>query len=135
VLEKNGSVFVKLGQHLAAMGYLLPLEWTTMFIPLQDRCPVSSMESIRKMILDDTGQTVEELFEAFDPVPLGAASLAQVHRATVKGGKEVAVKLQHPALAEWIPLDMALTKFTFTNIKYFFPEYPLTWLSDEMEAS
>jgi len=47
----------------------------------------------------------------------------------------VAVKLQHPALAEWIPLDMALTKFTFTNIKYFFPEYPMTWLSDEMEAS
>ncbi|KAA8906103.1 putative ubiquinone biosynthesis protein [Sphaerosporella brunnea] len=135
VLEKNGSVFVKLGQHLAAMGYLLPLEWTTMFVPLQDRCPVSSMESIRKMILDDTGHTVEELFETFDPVPLGAASLAQVHRATLKSGEEVAVKLQHPALAEWIPLDMALTKFTFTNIKYFFPEYPLTWLSDEMEAS
>lgn len=49
--------------------------------------------------------------------------------------KRVAVKLQHPALAEWIPLDMALTRFAFTNIKYFFPEYPLTWLSDEMEAS
>lgn len=49
VLEKNGSVFIKLGQHLAAMGYLLPLEWTTTFVPLQDRCPVSSMESIRKV--------------------------------------------------------------------------------------
>ena len=47
----------------------------------------------------------------------------------------VAVKLQHPALAEWIPLDMALTRFTFTNIKWFFPEYPMAWLSDEMEAS
>ena len=49
VLEKNGSVFIKLGQHLAAMGYLLPLEWTTPFVPLQDQCPVSSMESIRKV--------------------------------------------------------------------------------------
>jgi len=49
VLEKNGSIFIKLGQHLAAMGYLLPLEWTMTFIPLQDRCPVSSMESIRKV--------------------------------------------------------------------------------------
>lgn len=50
VLEKNGSVFIKLGQHLAAMGYLLPLEWTTTFIPLQDQCPVSSIESIRKVL-------------------------------------------------------------------------------------
>jgi aarF domain-containing kinase len=49
---------------------------------------VSSMDSIRKMILDDTGHTVEELFETFDPVPIGAASLAQVHRATLKGGQE-----------------------------------------------
>ncbi|KAL7268152.1 hypothetical protein RUND412_009235 [Rhizina undulata] len=136
VLEKNGSIFIKLGQHLAAMGYLLPPEWTTTFIPLQDRCPVSSMESIEKMILDDTGYSILELFSEFDPKPLGAASLAQVHRAILKEtGQEVAVKLQHPALAEWIPLDMALTRFTFTNIKWFFPEYPMTWLSDEMEAS
>lgn len=47
----------------------------------------------------------------------------------------VAVKLQHPTLAEWIPLDMSLTKFSFEYIKWFFPEYPMTWLSDEMEAS
>lgn len=45
------------------------------------------------------------------------------------------MKLQHPALAEWIPLDMSLTKFSFKYIKWFFPEYPMTWLSDEMEAS
>ncbi|PWW78984.1 ABC1-domain-containing protein [Tuber magnatum] len=136
VLEKNGSIFIKLGQHLAAMGYLLPAEWTDTFIPLQDRCPVSSFESIEKMILDDTGQSITDLFSEFEPNPIGAASLAQVHRAKLKdSNQEVAVKLQHPTLAEWIPLDMALTRFTFTNIKYFFPEYPMTWLSDEMEAS
>lgn len=136
VLERNGSIFIKLGQHLAAMSYLLPLEWTSEFTPLQDRCPVSSYESIRSMIRQDTGQEIEEIFEYFDPVPIGAASLAQVHRARLKGsGQEVAVKLQHPALAEWIPLDMALTRFAFTNIKHWFPEYPMTWLSDEMESS
>ncbi|KAF8475024.1 ABC1 family-domain-containing protein [Kalaharituber pfeilii] len=130
VLEKNGSIFIKLGQHLAAMGYLLPTEWTTAFIPLQDKCPVSSYESIEQMIKNDTGYSIEELFDEFDPHPIGAASLAQVHRAKLK-----AVKLQHPALAEWIPLDIALTRFTFRNIKFFFPEYPLEWLSDEIEAS
>lgn len=51
MLEKNGGIFIKLGQHLAAMGYLLPYEWTVTFIPLQDRCPVSSMESIEKVCL------------------------------------------------------------------------------------
>ncbi|KAI5809523.1 ABC1 family-domain-containing protein [Peziza echinospora] len=136
VLERNGSIFIKLGQHLAAMGYLLPKEWTSTFIPLQDKCPVSSIESIREMVIKDTGHTIEELFDEFDPVPIGAASLAQVHRARLKGtGEEVAVKLQHPSLEEWIPLDIALTRFTFTNIRHFFPNYPLSWLSDEMEAS
>ncbi|KAF8418580.1 ABC1 family protein [Tirmania nivea] len=136
VLEKNGSIFIKLGQHLAAMGYLLPPEWTKTFIPLQDKCPVSSYASIEKMIRDETGCAIEDLFEEFNPTPIGAASLAQVHRAKLKGsGQEVAVKLQHPALAEWIPLDIALTRFAFHNIKFFFPEYPLEWLSDEIESS
>jgi aarF domain-containing kinase len=136
VLEKNGSVFIKLGQHLSSMGYLLPLEWTTTFIPLQDKCPVSSFESIQTLFVDDTGQPIEELFSSFDPEPIGAASLAQVHVAVMKEtGKKVAVKVQHPTLAEWVPLDLALTRFTFSALKRFFPEYDLEWLSKEMELS
>lgn len=136
VLEKNGSIFIKLGQHLSSMGYLLPIEWTTTFIPLQDKCPVSSIESIEQMFVQDTGQTIDELFSYFDPEPTGAASLAQVHVATLKGtGQKVAVKVQHPALAEWVPLDLALTRFTFSMLKRFFPEYDLEWLSREMDLS
>ncbi|KAL3481579.1 ABC1-domain-containing protein [Aspergillus californicus] len=136
VLEKNGSIFIKLGQHLSSMGYLLPLEWTTTFIPLQDRCPVSSIESIEQVFVADTGKRIDELFEMFDPTPIGAASLAQVHIGTLKGsGQKVAVKVQHPALAEWAPLDLALTRFTFSTLKRFFPEYDLEWLSSEMDLS
>ncbi|KAJ5712765.1 ABC1 family protein MCP2 [Penicillium malachiteum] len=136
VLEKNGSIFIKLGQHLSSMGYLLPLEWTTTFIPLQDKCPVSSIESIAEMFVQDTGQTIEELFTSFEPLPIGAASLAQVHLATLREtGQKVAVKVQHPALAEWVPLDLALTRFTFSMLKKFFPEYDLEWLSREMDLS
>jgi aarF domain-containing kinase len=135
-LEKNGSVFIKLGQHLSSMGYLLPLEWTTTFIPLQDKCPVSSFESVQTLFLNDTGKPIEELFSSFDPEPIGAASLAQVHVATMKEtGQKVAVKVQHPTLAEWVPLDLALTSFTFSMLKRFFPEYDLEWLSKEMELS
>ncbi|KAL4889061.1 ABC1 family-domain-containing protein [Aspergillus ambiguus] len=136
VLEKNGSIFIKLGQHLSSMGYLLPLEWTTTFIPLQDKCPVSSIESIEEMFVADTGRRIDELFSSFESTPIGAASLAQVHIGTLKEtGQKVAVKVQHPALAEWVPLDLALTRFTFSMLKRFFPEYDLEWLSKEMDLS
>ncbi|KAL8821202.1 MAG: hypothetical protein Q9223_000717 [Gallowayella weberi] len=136
VLERNGSIFIKLGQHLSSMNYLLPLEWTRTFIPLQDRCPVSSFEAIQQMFIDDTGQPIAAHFDDFDREPIGAASLAQVHLATMKGtGAKVAVKVQHPALKEWVPLDLALTRFTFRILKLVFPEYDLEWLSNEMESS
>ncbi|KAI9752605.1 MAG: hypothetical protein M4579_005553 [Chaenotheca gracillima] len=136
VLEKNGSIFIKLGQHLSSMNYLLPIEWTETFIPLQDKCPVSSFESVEQMFRRDSGKSLDDLFLNFEREPIGAASLAQVHRATWREtGQEVAVKVQHPTLEEWVPLDLALTRFTFRTLKRVFPEYDLEWLSSEMEES
>lgn len=88
------------------------------------------------MVLKDTGLPLDENFDLFEETPIGAASLAQVHLATIKGtAKKVAVKVQHPALEEWVPLDLFLTRTTFSIVKFFFPEYDLEWLSDEMESS
>jgi predicted unusual protein kinase regulating ubiquinone biosynthesis (AarF/ABC1/UbiB family) len=134
-MERNGSIFIKLGQHLSSLNYLLPPEWCETFVPLQDRCPVSSFASVSEMIERDTGRPIEALFATFEREPIGAASLAQVHRATTHDGEQVAVKLQHPVLAEWAPLDLALTRLTFVALKRLFPAYDLTWLSSEMEAS
>ena len=135
-MEKNGSIFIKLGQHLSSLNYLLPNEWCDTFVPLQDKCPVSSYESIEEMVKHDTGHGLSEYFEEFEEKPIGAASLAQVHRAKVKGtGEKVAVKIQHPNLDEWASLDLALTRFTFATLKRIFPEYDLTWLAEEMEVS
>ncbi|KAK4941445.1 hypothetical protein LTR28_008896, partial [Elasticomyces elasticus] len=134
-MEKNGSIFIKLGQHLSSLNYLLPSEWCDTFIPLQDRCPVSSIESIEKMVKKDTGRSLTDYFSEFERAPIGAASLAQVHRAVLRDtGERVAVKVQHPALDEWAKLDLGLTRFTFSTLKRFFPEYDLTWLSEEMEV-
>lgn len=97
---------------------------------------MSSIESIEEMFVADTGRRIDELFSSFDSEPIGAASLAQVHIGTLKEtGQKVAVKVQHPALAEWVPLDLALTRFTFSMLKRFFPEYDLEWLSREMDLS
>jgi aarF domain-containing kinase len=88
------------------------------------------------MFGQDTGERISSYFSEFASEPIGAASLAQVHLATVKeSGQKVAVKVQHPALAEWAGLDLALTRFTFSTLKRFFPEYDLEWLSSEMEYS
>ncbi|RMY66534.1 hypothetical protein D0863_08375 [Hortaea werneckii] len=135
-MEKNGSIFIKLGQHLSSLNYLLPSEWCETFVPLQDKCPVSSCSSIEEMVKNDTGESLDDMFSEFERRPIGAASLAQVHIARLRGSDEkVAVKVQHPSLDEWARLDIALTKFTFRTLKYWFPEYDLTWLSDEMQIS
>ncbi|KAJ4333853.1 hypothetical protein N0V87_007329 [Didymella glomerata] len=134
-LERNGSIFIKLGQHLSSMNYLLPSEWCDTFVPLQDKCPISSFASIEDMVLKDTGRPLSAYFSSFEETPIGAASLAQVHRAVTLDGQPVAVKVQHPALDEWAKLDLALTSFTFRTLKRWFPEYDLTWLSEEMQAS
>ena len=135
-MESNGSIYIKLGQHLSSMHYLLPTEWTRTFIPLQDHCPVSSYELIEDMFQQDIGSSIKDVFDDFTVQPIAAASLAQVHLAILKSTKQkVAVKLQHPILEKWVPLDLALLKFSFKSLKYFFPEYDLEWLSDEMETS
>ena len=135
-MEKNGSILIKLGQHLSSLNYLLPTEWCDTFIPLQDKCPVSSFASIRELVEADTGMRFEDMFSEFEEEPLGAASLAQVHLAIDKeSGQKVAVKVQHPVLDHWAPLDLALTEYTFRTIKRAFPQYDMTWLSDEMQKS
>lgn len=88
------------------------------------------------MFLKDTGHTIDEIFSSFDPMPIGAASLAQVHVAILREtGQKVAVKVQHPTLQEWAPLDLSLTRFTFSSLKRVFPEYDLEWLAREMDLS
>ncbi|ABN65672.2 predicted protein [Scheffersomyces stipitis CBS 6054] len=135
-LETNGGIYIKLGQHITALTYLLPREWTDTMIPLQDQCPRSSMEEIEKMFVNDLGTSVNDMFSEFDPEPVGVASLAQVHIATLReSGEKVAVKIQHPSLQEFVPLDVFLTKTVFELMYKFFPEYPLTWLGEEMQSS
>lgn len=135
-LETNGGIYIKLGQHVSALTYILPPEWTDTMIPLQDQCPRSSREDIENMIRKDLGMELTEYFSDFDWNPVGVASLAQVHIATLRqSGEKVAVKLQHPLLAEFVPLDVYLTQTVFELISKVFPEYPLTWLSDELRSS
>lgn len=80
-------------------------------IPLQDKCPISSIESIHSMIENDLNVKFSDIFEDFDTAPIGTASLAQVHKAHLKEtGELVAVKVQHPTLQQFVPLDILMTR-------------------------
>ncbi|OBA22803.1 ABC1-domain-containing protein [Metschnikowia bicuspidata var. bicuspidata NRRL YB-4993] len=135
-LEENGGIYIKLGQHVSALTYLLPPQWTETMTPLQDRCPRLSLAEIELMFRQDMGVPLAEYFSDFDPQPVGVASLAQVHIATLRAtGERVAVKVQHPLLARFVPLDVYMTRTVFGLMNRVFPEYPMAWLADELQNS
>ncbi|KAJ3038025.1 putative aarF domain-containing protein kinase 1 [Rhizophlyctis rosea] len=133
--ETNGGIYLKLGQHIAAMVYLLPPEYTSAFSILFDRCPKTPLEDIEELFRTDLNASLSDFFSHFDPEPLGIASLAQVHRATLPTGAEVAVKIQHPYLDEYTPVDIATASRMVEFAKKTFPEFQLEWLAEEMRKS
>ncbi|KZS98331.1 ABC1-domain-containing protein [Sistotremastrum niveocremeum HHB9708] len=134
-LLKNGGIYIKLGQHVSSL-IVIPREWTSVMRVLQDQCEPTPYTDVEQLFLSDTGHSISELFDDFDPVPIGVASLAQVHVGRHKQtGQAVAVKLQHPHLAEFTEVDMKMVEFTLDWVKYFFPEFEFTWLGEEMREN
>ena len=101
-----GPAFVKLGQILSTRPDVLPHAYVEALSALQEKGPEVSVEKIRVIIERELGKPVEALFATFDPVPVAAASLAQVHRATLPDGTAVAVKVQRPDLERLVGRDL-----------------------------
>jgi len=107
-LEELGPTFIKLGQVLATRVDLFPPEWTAEFGKLQDSAPPAPYDKVHRQISEDLGAPPDEVFAAFDPNPLAAASIAQVHRATLADGTEVVVKLRRPGIKPVVEADLRL---------------------------
>ncbi|THH05523.1 hypothetical protein EW146_g9881 [Bondarzewia mesenterica] len=134
-LLANGGVFIKLGQHMASL-IVLPPEWTGTMRPLQDQCVPTPYEAVEELFVSEMGQHISELFDDFTSEPIGVASLAQVHVGHHRqSGKSVAVKLQHPHLAEFCEIDMEMVEVTLGWIKRWFPDFEFTWLGEEMREN
>ena len=104
----NGGCFIKVGQHIGALDYLLPAEYVTTMKVLHQHAPESSIADIKRVIANDLKQSVDELFSSFDERPIASASLAQVHQATIcDSGEIVAIKVQHPRIKAHSAVDMA----------------------------
>lgn len=121
-LEEMGPSFVKMGQILATRVDLFAPEWITEFGKLQSHAPAAEQEEIRKQLLEDLGAPPEEVFQYFDPVPLAAASIAQVHRARLHDGTEVVVKVRRPGIRPMVEADLRLLGRAAQAIEARFPE-------------
>ncbi len=109
-LEHLGPIFVKFGQVLSTRRDLVPLDIVEELAKLQDQVPPFPADQSRALIEKAFGKSVEELFASFEAEPVASASIAQVHFAVLKDGREVAVKVLRPGMLETIDDDLALLR-------------------------
>lgn len=107
-IEELGPTFVKLGQILAGRADLFGPEWSAEFEKLHSRVPPLPLSQLRPQLVEDLGAEPEAVFARFDVEPLAAASIAQVHRAQLKDGTEVVVKIRRPGITDTITADLRL---------------------------
>ncbi|MEN9629567.1 MAG: hypothetical protein RJA10_2794, partial [Pseudomonadota bacterium] len=107
-LERLGPIFVKFGQVLSTRRDLIPLDVADELAKLQDRVPPFPAEQSRRMVEKAFGKPIDAVFASFDAEPVASASIAQVHFATLPGGREVAVKVLRPGMLAVIDDDLRL---------------------------
>ena len=107
-LEELGPTFIKLGQVLSTRPDLIPVEFIEELSKLQDHVPPFAYAEVAQIIESELGAAPGDIFLRFEETPLAAASIGQVHRAQLKDGEEVAVKVQRPGIRKIIEVDLEI---------------------------
>ncbi|MBN2192622.1 MAG: AarF/ABC1/UbiB kinase family protein [Polyangiaceae bacterium] len=115
------GVYIKLGQILSVVATFLPRAYAEELELLQDQVPPQPFEAVRARLVEALGPEALERFAAFERHPVAAASLAQVHRATLLDGREVAVKVLYPGIERKIELDLAVVRSVTPLLKQLIP--------------
>ncbi len=115
-----GPTFIKVGQLFSTRADLFPVEYVEELSKLQDKVPAFSYEQVEAIVFHDFGRTIPDLYQSFDPIPLAAASLGQVHRAQLHSGEEVVVKVQRPGLKKLFTIDLSILR----GIAQYFQKHP-----------
>ncbi|XP_055496156.1 aarF domain-containing protein kinase 1 isoform X2 [Leucoraja erinacea] len=131
----NRGTFIKVGQHLGGLDYLLPEEYTSTLKILHSQAPQSSLHDVQQVIQEDLGKEVTQLFASFDEAPLGTASWAQVHKVVLHDGRTVALKVQHPKVQRQCAKDIILMEVLVHSVSWLFPDFSFAWLVDETKKN
>ncbi|MBD3309942.1 hypothetical protein GF351_01850 [Candidatus Woesearchaeota archaeon] len=136
LLEDLGTTFIKIGQFLSTRRELVPAELAEEFSKLTDQAPTFDYSTARKLIEKETGRRLYALFRTFDHKPIAAASIGQVHKAVLKTGEDVVVKVQREGIRDDVRIDIAILRKIAEFAEENFQEiknYNITGIIDEFE--
>ncbi|KAM7341917.1 aarF domain containing kinase 5 isoform 3-T3 [Cochliomyia hominivorax] len=131
----NGGLYIKVGQGFAAINHILPKEYTTTLMKLQDKCLPTSKEDVLKVFEEDFGHKPEDFYTEFDYQPKAAASIAQVFKAKLKNGQDVAVKVQYSDLQKRFVSDLGTIILLHDVIEFFFKNYNFGWILKDVRKN
>ena len=132
--EELGPTFVKLGQLLASRPDLIPQDFVDEFTKLHDRVMPLPFSVVEDVLKKEFGETLSQKFSEIESEPLGSASIAQVHRAVLKTGERVVIKVQRPGIVETIAEDLSVLFFLSDLANQYLPEaksFNLTGIVEE----
>ena len=134
LFKYNGGIYIKLGQHLSSLVYLIPDEYTSTLHELLDHCPSCTIQDVKMVFRKETGLETNTFFDWIDPIPVGTASLAAVYKGSWKG-QLVAIKIQHYYLDRQASLDIHTCAVLGRIVKYLIPAFQFDWLVEEMATN
>jgi ubiquinone biosynthesis protein len=125
VLQELGPTFIKLGQTLSTRPDLVGEKIALEFAKLQDDNPPIDFDVVKWSVERELGSPLEKIFSSFDSEPLGSASIGQVHKAVLKTGEQVAVKVRKPGVEQIIKSDISIMEFLAKRIDNYIPQFKI----------
>lgn len=133
---KNSGTYIKVGQVLACMEVLLPIEYCNVLSEMFQNAPRTDYKDIKRIIEKELNKPLEHVFSYFEEEPISSASIAQVHKARLRSnGELVAVKVQHPWLSETVQLDIDVVSVGIRIGNALFKDFNYNWIIDDMNTN
>ncbi|XP_047102612.1 aarF domain-containing kinase 1 [Schistocerca piceifrons] len=133
--KANRGVYIKVGQHIGALDYIVPPEYVETLKVLHSRAPCSDLHEVMTVLKEDLKREPLDIFKSIEDEPIGTASLAQVHKAVLRDGSRVAVKVQHPSVLGNSVVDIRTMELLVSFISWAFPDFKFEWLVSETKRN